>query len=292
MHRVTRRLGPRDRVIRLSDGRILGFSELGDPKGFPVVYCHGGLSSRIDAGSADAPARVAGIRLLAPDRPGIGLSQRHPGFTLADWAGDVSELTEHLGADRVATMGWSFGGAYAAAIGNYLPDHVSDVVLIASGIPRDWPGMLSEINSMDRLFLRFSGAGSILDRAAFTAMRLVAARAPRQLVKSTVRDLSAQSRSAITRDPQEFIRATVEGLSDPGGVVDDYRIWNAPWGFDLAQLAVPVHLWHGSDDELCPPGWSHRLADVIPNSTLTAVPGAGHWVARDHWSEIFAAIRR
>ena len=71
---MKRYLGHRDRVMRLSDGRTLGYSDLGDPAGFPVVYCHGGLSSRVDAGSADSPARAAGIRLLAPDRPGIGLS--------------------------------------------------------------------------------------------------------------------------------------------------------------------------------------------------------------------------
>ena len=288
---MKRYLGHRDRVMRLSDGRTLGYSDLGDPAGFPVVYCHGGLSSRVDAGSADSPARAAGIRLLAPDRPGIGLSTRNPGFTLADWARDVADLTGQLRIDRFASMGWSFGGAYAAAIGNYLPEKVSDVVLIASGIPRDWPGMMTEINSMDRVFLRFSGAGSLLDRVAFTAIRGMASRTPSLFVKVTVRDLSAQSRGAIARDPQEFTRATTEGLANPAGVVDDYRIWNAPWGFDLATMNVPVQLWHGEDDELCPPEWSHRLAEALPHATLTLVPDAGHWVARDHWPEILAAIR-
>jgi pimeloyl-ACP methyl ester carboxylesterase len=289
---VQRHRGPHDRIIRLRDGRTLGFSDLGDPDGFPVVYCHGGLSCRIDAASAAAPARSAGIRVLALDRPGIGLSQRNRGFTLADWTADVRDVTEQLGLDRFAAMGWSFGGAYAAAIGSYLPDSVSDVVLIASGIPRDWPGMIDGINSMDRSFLRLSGTGSILDRTAFVAMRVAASRAPRQFVRATVRGLSPQSRAAILRDPQEFVRATTEGLSDPAGVVDDYRIWNAPWGFDLAELSMPVHLWHGSHDELCPPEWSHRLAAVIPEATVTVVPGAGHWVARDHWSDILAAVVR
>ena len=33
--------------VRLADGRRLGYADLGDPDGVPVVWCHGGLSSRL-----------------------------------------------------------------------------------------------------------------------------------------------------------------------------------------------------------------------------------------------------
>lgn len=279
-------------MIDLDDGRALGYSDLGDPAGFPVIYCHGGLSSRIDAGSADAPASAAGVRILAVDRPGIGLSDRHAGYDLAAWADDVVELAGRLGIERFGAMGWSFGGAYAAALGNYLPDRVSDVVLVASGIPADWPGMRDEINRMDRTFLRLSGRGAIVDRAVFELIGATASSAPGFWLAAASRDLTAQSKAALTRDPEEFARATVEGMVNTGGVLDDYRIWNRPWGFDLRDLQVPVHLWHGRDDEFCPPDWSRRMAAAIPGAVLTMVPDAGHFVARDHWEDILAAIRR
>ena len=65
-----------DRFVRLRDGRRLGFTEYGDPAGFPVVNCHGGLACRLDVAAADGVARDASIRLISPDRPGIGLSIR------------------------------------------------------------------------------------------------------------------------------------------------------------------------------------------------------------------------
>ena len=89
-----------DRFVRLRDGRRLGFTEYGDPAGFPVVNCHGGLACRLDVAAADGVARDASIRLISPDRPGVGLSDPRPGRTVLDWAADVSELTKQLGVDR------------------------------------------------------------------------------------------------------------------------------------------------------------------------------------------------
>src|SRR3954453_12685143 len=67
-----------DHVIRLRDGRTLGFAEYGDPGGMPVICNHGGLSSRLDVAPAHESAKQHRLRLLAPDRPGIGLSSRKP----------------------------------------------------------------------------------------------------------------------------------------------------------------------------------------------------------------------
>ena len=36
------------RHVQLPDGRLLGYADWGDPDGAPVIYCHGGLSSRVD----------------------------------------------------------------------------------------------------------------------------------------------------------------------------------------------------------------------------------------------------
>ena len=55
-----------------------------------------------------------GVRLISPDRPGMGLSTYQPGRRLVDWPADVAHLTEALGIERFAVMGWSAGGPYAA----------------------------------------------------------------------------------------------------------------------------------------------------------------------------------
>jgi pimeloyl-ACP methyl ester carboxylesterase len=76
-------------ICRLRDGRRLGYVEYGDPAGFAVVNCHGGLACRLDVAAADGIAREAAIRLISPDRPGVGLSDPKPGRTVLDWAADA-----------------------------------------------------------------------------------------------------------------------------------------------------------------------------------------------------------
>ena len=98
-----------DHVLRLRDGRSLGFAEYGRPDGVVVVNAHGGLVGRLDVAAAAPFAERAGVRLISPDRPGIGLSDRMPGRTMLDWAEDVAELLDQLGVARFAAMGWSMG---------------------------------------------------------------------------------------------------------------------------------------------------------------------------------------
>lgn len=138
-------------VLRLAGGRRLGYAELGDAEGIPVVWCHGGLSSRLDALPAEPAARALGVRLIAPDRPGIGSSDRVPGRTLLDWPADVSELATALGIDRFAVLGWSLGGPFAAACAFALSDRVTTLGLVAPCLPSDWDGMAAGLNGIDRV---------------------------------------------------------------------------------------------------------------------------------------------
>ena len=103
----------------------MGYAEFGARDGFPVVNAHGGLACRLDVASAAPVAAACGIRLISPDRPGVGLSDPKPGRTVLDWAQDVAELLDQLDVDRFAVMGWSMGGQYAAAVGHALRDRVT-----------------------------------------------------------------------------------------------------------------------------------------------------------------------
>lgn len=97
-------------IVQLSDGRSLCYAQYGAPDGFAVVSAHGGLACRLDVASADAAAKMHGVRLISPDRPGIGGSDAKAGRTILDWADDVADLLDLLGIDRFAVMGWSMGG--------------------------------------------------------------------------------------------------------------------------------------------------------------------------------------
>jgi pimeloyl-ACP methyl ester carboxylesterase len=278
------------RLLRLGDGRRLGYADIGDAAGTPVIWCHGGLSSRLDAQPGDAAAQALGVRLIAPDRPGVGSSERLPGRTLLDWPTDVAELADALEIERFAVLGWSLGGPFAAACAFALPDRAAMLGLVAPCIPADWEGMEAALSRIDRRLLRETRVGSTAARFALTVMRLTAARAPRMFTRAAARGLSGQARESLTGQAGTWLpTAVTEGLRDPNGVLDDYRIMGAPWGFEPAGIVVPTRIWQGDADTLVPPSWAKRLGAAIGGATVTMVEGEGHYLAADRFDEILAA---
>ena len=278
--------------IELPDGRKLAYSEYGDPAGIPVINSHGGLTSRRDIESCDESARVAGVRVISPDRPGIGHSDAKPGRVLLDWPNDVVALVDALGIERFAVLGWSAGGPYAAACAFALPERITAVALVASGIPGDWQGMADEINRMDRVFMRLSTRAPGFERLVFRAMGITAARAPTVFRRLSLTSLDKPSRKLLVGTPASaFSDPIAEGLRNPVGVVDDYRVLGSRWGFDPVEIHQPVYIWQGDSDGMLPSSWAERLAARIPNADLIICPGEGHFLALGRYPEIFAALR-
>ncbi|MGW4094302.1 alpha/beta fold hydrolase [Nocardia sp. NPDC004718] len=83
---------------------------------------HGTPGSRVDTAPPELLDRL-GIRLITYDRPGYGGSAPpREGMTIADGAGHVAAIADHLGIDTFAVVGRSGGTPYAAAAAALLPD--------------------------------------------------------------------------------------------------------------------------------------------------------------------------
>jgi hypothetical protein len=68
-------------------GRTIAFSEVGDPKGHAVFCCVGmGLTKYVTA-FYDELAMTLGLRLITPDRPGVGESPADPNALPLNWPG-------------------------------------------------------------------------------------------------------------------------------------------------------------------------------------------------------------
>ncbi len=281
-----------DHVVRLRDGRRLGYAQFGDPDGFVVVNAHGGLACRLDVSAAATVARQAGIRLVSPDRPGIGLSDPLAGRTILDWADDVADLMEALDVDRFAAMGWSMGGQYAAALGHALPRRVTRVAIIAGALPLNEPDVFDELPAIDRAYTVLSERAPWVARPCFRAMGLAARWAPNTYGRLAGRELGVAD-AAVLRDEgfDTFAEMSREALRRPAGVVEEYRAWRRPWGFAPEDLAVEVDVWAGTDDQLVNGGWASQLADRIPCAQFRLRPG-GHFMAHLHYAEIFEALRQ
>ena len=105
--------------VRLSDGRILSYSECGNIEtGIPVLFCFGLMTSSVAVMFAHYAALNYNLRMIAIDYPGIGESTYQENRTLEGWAVDVEEFcNEILGSDtRIHLLGHSLGGLHVLAL--------------------------------------------------------------------------------------------------------------------------------------------------------------------------------
>src|SRR5690349_9926528 len=131
---------PQPRTIALEDGRKVSYAEFGDPNGHPVLYCHGAPSSRLEPlFITDQKIKSHGLRIIAPDRPGIGGSEPVPHASFATWAKNAQEIADKLSLDRIVVMGNSGGTGYALAVAHSMPDRVRRTVLVSSAWRMDSP---------------------------------------------------------------------------------------------------------------------------------------------------------
>jgi pimeloyl-ACP methyl ester carboxylesterase len=88
----------------------------------------------------------------------------------------------------------------------------------------------------------------------------------------------------------EFHRVRDHGTS---GWVDDDLAFVRDWGFDPAEVSVPVTLWHAGRDRMAPVEHSRRLAEALPEVTYHEVPDLGHLALLVHRrAYVIACCRR
>lgn len=80
----------------LPDGRKLFFAAYGADTGPTIFFLHGFGDCRLTGAFFDEPGQKLGARIIAVDRPGIGLSSPQKHRTVLDHAEDVRHLAAHL----------------------------------------------------------------------------------------------------------------------------------------------------------------------------------------------------
>lgn len=286
-----------NRTIRLRDGRQLGFAEVGDPEGQPVLYCHGFPASRLEAALVDAAAARLGARIVAPDRPGYGLSDYHPERRISDWCADVAELADALGFGRFRVLAVSGGAPYGLALSHGLGERIAGASVVAGlGAVHD-PAMVRPMHGPARFGFTSARRASWLMRLVYGGMLGPFMRAYPGIALSLLTTSMREADRSTLGQPavRAILRASIrEGLR-PGmrGALLDFALYAHDWGFDPAGIALPVAFWHGAEDITVPPCHSRGLAALLPHAQVIERPGEGHFsLPINHADLILAALLR
>jgi pimeloyl-ACP methyl ester carboxylesterase len=270
-----------DGHVVLPDGRRLAYREYGDPDGRPVIYHHGTPSSRLEPEAFELSAVCAahGVRLIAPDRPGVGESDHQPGRTLLDWPEDLRCLADDLGLSRFAVLGYSGGVPFAAAAAARLPGRIAAAALVAC-VAHLSPPLTDGLHPDG---LRLKELAQTRPRAAQLVLTL-AVRAPATVAPGFLLDrmgaaLPDVDRAVLcgTRMRRMFPAAVREAFRHGSrGPRLDQALMSAPWPFDPGSITAPVRRWQGMADTFgARPAMASHLARTIPQSELH-MTGDGH----------------
>jgi pimeloyl-ACP methyl ester carboxylesterase len=277
----------RETNVNTPGGRTLKVLESGDSGGYPIIVHHGTPMSRHLYEGWKEDAGVRGIRLIGYDRPGYGGSDPRPDRRVADAAADTSAIADALGIGRFATWGISGGGPHVLACAALLPDRVSAAASIASIAPwgaegLDWFAGMGEDN-IEEFGLALEGRHAIEPVAKSMAGEMVVADAE-QTVEILKTLLSPVDRELLGGElAQYFHAAALEGIrNSTEGWVEDDLAFAMDWGFDLADIDVPVLVMQGREDRFVPFGHGEWLAAHIPDCEAWLTDEDGHLTLAVH----------
>jgi pimeloyl-ACP methyl ester carboxylesterase len=270
-------------TLTLADGRELDLRRRGPADGEVLVYIHGTPSSGAAPSALAEAAHVRGLQVVSWSRPGYSTSTRQPGRSIASFASDAREVLDALGIASAHALGWSGGGPHVLALAALLPDRIRSATSLAGVAPyAETLGTLDFLAGMGEDNIHEFGAaieGELPVReflAPFVpALRVVT---PAGIVEELGSLLPEVDRAYCTDEhggelAEGFHQALV--VSEDGWVDDDLAFVR-PWGFDLASIRVPVHVWQGSADLMVPFAHGQWLASAVPGADVHLLEGEGH----------------
>ena len=268
--------------------------ECGNPHGVPVVFLHGGPGAGCEAWHRQFfnPERY---RIVLFDQRGCGRSTPHASLeqnTTWDLVADIERIRVHLGIERWAVFGGSWGSTLALAYAQTHPDRVLGMVLRGIFLcrPRDiawfyeqdygveriypdyWQDYLAPIPEAERgnmvaaYYQRLTGENEIARMQAAKAWSMWEGRTANLQPKESVVSHFTDPYTAMS-----VARIEAHYFINNGFFSDDQLLKNAS---RIAHL--PGSIIHGRYDMICPIEQAFALHHVWPNADFTVVPACGH----------------
>ena len=248
-----------------------------------LVLIHGASGSLREFTFRLMPKLAKKYRVLAFDRPGLGLSDPLPGDdgSLAAQARHLRRAAEALGVTQPLLFGHSYGGSVALAWALASPP---PALILVSAPSLPWPGGLDPWYRLND-----TRAG----RAIFVT--LAAAWVPMSYVRTSIDGVFAPEAA-----PEGYADHIGVGFTARASVVKanvaqvnalrDELVAMEP---RYPALTLPIEMVHGDADTIVPLHiHSGPLAQRLASANLTVLSGAGHMPQQTRQDAVIAAIDR
>jgi pimeloyl-ACP methyl ester carboxylesterase len=200
--------------------------------------------------------------------------------SFADWADVTATIADHLGHHRFAVVGLSGGGPYALAAAAGLPDRVTAVGILGGVCPVAGPdacpgGVVGLAARFQPLLEPLRKPFGVFLWALLQPMGPLSHPAYRAFA-----NLMPEGDREVFRDPgieamfiDDLMHASRRQF---GALAHDVALFGRPWGFELADVGVPVRWWHGDADNFVPLAHAEATVARLPDCELHVRPGESH----------------
>jgi pimeloyl-ACP methyl ester carboxylesterase len=246
------------------DGVRIHYQEAGDENDPPVILIHGFISSNLVWNEVLLPLAKSGLRVIAPDLPGYGYSEKpaQAEYTIAAQAQAVVGLMDRLQIEKATIVGASYGGAVAATIALDHPERVGKLVLV---------GAVTNDEPKRKLLLRLARVPVVGDIA--TPLFL----GSRWILRKRTEDVYRRLGYPIDERKLEARHHPLATSSTHRAMIRTIRHWSADRiSREASLIRQPTLLVWGEEDTHIPLNHAFRLRDAIPNSRLIVFRRCGH----------------
>lgn len=255
----------------MSEAVELAFSSFGE--GEPLVILHGLFGSARNWQTI-AQRLAARWQVLTPDLRNHGASPWHADASYSGLAADLRRFIGEHAPDGALVAGHSMGGKAAMALALLHPEQVRGLAVmdIAPVHYAHGQGHLHYIEAMRALDLATMGRRGDVDAALADTVPEAPIR--QFLLKNLVSDRNGLS-----------WRINLEALAE-----QMEQIVGFPTGLDQQQYPGPTLFLHGGASDYVRPEHHSTIQQLFPQSTITAVAGAGHWLHSEQPAVVAAIL--
>lgn len=279
--------------LKVSDLHEIYYEEVGNPKGSPILFIHGGPGGGVEP-SHRQYYDPAHYRIILFDQRGCGQSTPYADLrenTTWDLVGDIEKLRTHIGIEKWIVFGGSWGSTLSLIYAETHPERVRGLILRgiflcrkkeidwfyqdgASHIfPDVWQEYLKVIPENERVDMVTAYYKRLTSQDRLVRMQAAKAWSVWEGATSKlIPDLSFISTFGTDEFAEAFARIECHYFINKIWLRSDNQILE-----DIYKIRhIPCEIVHGRYDVVCPVENAWDLHRAWPESHLHIVPDAGH----------------